>query len=195
MDDGDSEPTLQPERVRASRAPAVAVLVVGVAVLIALVGVLPRVAGQPAQGDGRVAQVATSPAPTPEPSPEPMISGCGPSLDAGPTVVDTTGLIERCEIWPARRGFEGFFVTNPRDDPRILEVRWSGSECDLGSTFRFNSEVDRFQLVGDPPHVACSEPVAQHALRLYLSRPVLAASVSADFPKGLAPVPSTVPNH
>jgi len=131
--------------------------------------------------------------PTPDPTPEPIISDCGPSLDAGPTVIDTTGLIDRCEIWPARRGFEGFFVTNPRDDPQILEVRWSGSECDLGSTFRFSSEMERFQLVGDPPHVACSEPVAQHALRLYLNSPVSAASVSADFPKGLAPVPSTVP--
>jgi hypothetical protein len=111
----------------------------------------------------------------------------------GPIVVDTTALIDRCEVWPAKGGYDGFFVTNPGGDAGILEVLWSGSECNRGSTFRFSSLQERFQLVSQPPDLACAEPVAQHALRLFMSSPVLAASVSADFPRGLAPVPTALP--
>jgi len=203
----------QPERVRASRGRALAVLAVGAAVLIVLVGVLPRITGQPADVDSPpVAHAPETSPPAPPRSPaqalaEPIVSECVSSrafggrpharatakpAEDGPIVVDTTGLIERCEVSPAEDGEDGFFVTNPDGDPGILEVQWSGSECDVGSTFRFSSLLDRFQLVSAPPDRACAEPVAQHAVRLFLSKPVLAASVSADFPRGLTPVPTTL---
>ena len=178
-----------------------------------------RITGQPAQLDvPRVAQaLQTSPPSSSAGSlPDPKVSECT-SLSApdaqgtpiahggrphpretdepaqdGPIVVDTTGLIDRCEVWYAEAGDDGFFVTNPGSDEEILEVLWSGSECDRGSTFRFSSLQDRFQLVSQPPHPGCAEPVTRHSVRLFLSSPVLAASVSADFPMGLAPMPTTL---
>lgn len=217
---GDDQ--IQPERVRASRGPALAVLAVGLAVLALLVVVLPRLNAQhPPVDDDRAAQAAETSPPTPlasGPSPEPIVSECVPArvrdapgtpatrgrpdprttarpAQEGPIVVDTTGLINRCEVWPANKGADGLFVTNPSGQDGILEVRWSGSECDHGSTFRFSALQDRYQLVSRPPDVACAEPVAQHSVRLFLSSPVLAASVSADFPRGLGPVPTTLPGE
>jgi hypothetical protein len=110
----------------------------------------------------------------------------------GPSVVDKTGFIDRCEVWLADDGYEGFFVTNPHGRTRVLDVHWSAGGCDLGTTFTFSPVQDRFQLVGRPPGTACAKPVTQHAVRLFLKEPVLAASVSTDFPTGQSQTRNTL---
>jgi hypothetical protein len=188
---GDHErPILaQPERVRASRTPALAVLAIGAVLLVVLVGVLPRLNAQPAPtNNGLVAQATDTQLPTTPPSfAEPTISGCGsaPHPDV-PRVIDETGLVEQCISWTITAQDSGAIsVRNPEGNERQLEVSWDGSICqDFTSlTFRRARSQDGFELVGQRLQQSndfCQSVRKRLGVRVFMTASVKAASVSAS---------------
>jgi hypothetical protein len=165
-----------------------AVLAVGAAVLIVLVGVLPRLTAQPAPTDNRPLGEATQlPQATARsgPSPAPTISGCGSPINPEvPRVLDETGLVEQCQSWQiASNDTTAIAVTNPDGDEHQLEVSWEGTRCEDFTSLTFRRSGQGFSLSGErleKLNDLCRSLPGRRGVRVYLRDGVAASSITAS---------------
>jgi hypothetical protein len=134
--------------------------------------------------------------PVPAAPTQPRTIACVSSSDpeepapSEPTVIDETGYIAFCAArTTTETAHEGIVVSNPIDLQWTLDVRWSGTPCDLASTFTFSPAGDHFELVGQRPDRSCDEPLVQHQIELFAYGPMPAHMVSASFSSTPAPAP------
>jgi hypothetical protein len=124
--------------------------------------------------------VMTPPIATPQVAPTSLVStiSCPPvqaSLgDAAPTVIDETGLVERC--LSATRS-DGAPVTNPGGDLSVLQVEWSGSSCDAVATIRLRGSAGAYELEITPSSGPCLMLRAPYSIQLELREPIAAEDV------------------
>ena len=125
----------------------------------------------------------------------------GASSFRSPSILDRTGLVVGCAVLAAATGEDvPLGVSNPDGDRLKLDVVWTGSSCDVVSRFTLDRTAGGFdlsvELLSYTFTVDCYADRATHAMRVDLSAPVSAESVSArikNAPRvsfGVAPTPS-----
>lgn len=120
-------------------------------------------------------------APTPDvaPTPQaPQVISCPPVRDSlgdvAPTVVDETGIVERCL---AATPVGGPPATNPEGDLSVLQLEWSGSSCHAAARLSLARTATGYSLDITPTGGLCRMLNAAYAVRLALREPVPAAEV------------------
>ena len=128
----------------------------------------------------------SSEAPTPDVAPtqqaappEASVIHCPPvreSLGAvAPTVIDATGLVERCV---AATPVGGPPVTNPGGDLSVLQLDWSGSSCDAAATISLTGTAGSYDVRITPAAGLCRLILATYAIQLELRGQIAAEEVN-----------------
>ena len=94
---------------------------------------------------------------------------------------DQTGFVERCEAWEFQPADASrMTVTNPNGDSRVVELTWAEA-CASYANVAFNGLLSGFEIVPTstmPDNSTCDGVVYSRGLRLYLTQPVAAETVS-----------------
>jgi hypothetical protein len=169
----------EPRRLSSSKFPAFAGLAASVVVLVVIVATMPSLNPAAPPPGASPASDAASPTAEPTATERPGIA-CASLGELHPTLIDSTGLVESCEVVAAPQDGQVFTsVTNPDGDQSTLLVVWSGISCDLASTFTMSRRGTGYDLDFERPVMDCTDEPFRHAMRIALREEVAAADVRA----------------
>ncbi|MEX2546560.1 MAG: hypothetical protein WD830_02075 [Chloroflexota bacterium] len=153
-----------------------------------------------------VAPTPTDPVPTP--AVLPITHTCGPIASLDPsqqdqslawgrhTVVDETGLIERCEGSSApTTDVAPLTVSNLGQDQTVLVVHWA-SVCEISGRFTFRRNQTAFELLAEsdlPLNTLCDGLPVEHSLLLYMREPTAADKVDMQVIRVGTDLPTATP--